>query len=177
MSIPSILNALDYECHYPAHFRALLKTSIPSDPYIQVNPIDSDVPVKIGLVWKSNPKNDLGKDKSIDLELFREIGCSFYNLLPEKVDCNFLVQTFPIVSLMDTAKIIADLDLVISVDTVVLHLAGAMGKKVWGLLPEHADPRWGETNTTPWYPTMRLYRKTTDWRDLIQEVKKDLNNV
>jgi len=173
MSVPSILNELDYEFHYPAHFKALLKTEIPNDPYIQVESVNT--PLKIGLAWKSNPKNTLGKDKSIELELFKEMNCSFYNLLPEKTDCDFLVQTHPITNLLDTAKVIANLDLVISVDTVVLHLAGAMGKQVWGLLPEHADPRWGDNHETPWYPTMKLYRKTTDWRDLVKTVKEDLN--
>lgn len=172
MSVPSILNELDYECHYPAHFRALLKTQIPNESYLQVESIN--VPVKIGLAWKSNPKNSLGKDKSIELELFRELGCAFYNLLPEKTDCEFLTQTHPIVNLMDTAKIIADLDLVVSVDTVVLHLAGAMGKKVYGLLSDQADPRWGDNPETSWYPTMKLYRKTTSWNDVIKQVKRDL---
>ncbi len=61
---------------------------------------------------------------------------------------------------------IAALDLVISVDTAVAHLAGALGRPVWMLNRTDTDWRWGDTGeTTPWYPTMRIFRQTTqfDW--------------
>ncbi|HEY3899605.1 MAG TPA: tetratricopeptide repeat protein [Chthoniobacter sp.] len=77
----------------------------------------------------------------------------------------------------DTAALIANLDLVISVDTAVAHLAGALGKPVWTLLPFVPDWRWGlEDETTPWYPTMRLFRqpKLGDWDSVIQRVKEEL---
>ncbi|MCS6765209.1 MAG: hypothetical protein MO847_01720 [Candidatus Protistobacter heckmanni] len=66
----------------------------------------------------------------------------------------------------DTAALIAELDLIISVDTASAHLAGAMGKPVWILLPETADFRWPlERADSPWYPTARLFRQTAhaDW--------------
>ncbi|PKL77315.1 MAG: hypothetical protein CVV27_05895 [Candidatus Melainabacteria bacterium HGW-Melainabacteria-1] len=67
--------------------------------------------------------------------------------------------------LYDTACLIQQLDLVISVDTAVAHLAGALGKPLWLLLPSGCDPRWGQANSTPWYPTARLFRQQTllDW--------------
>ena len=62
---------------------------------------------------------------------------------------------------LDTAHVINTLDLIISVDTSVAHLAASLGKPVWLMLPEAADWRWGMTgDTTPWYPTMRLFRQT-----------------
>jgi hypothetical protein len=77
----------------------------------------------------------------------------------------------------DTAALIAELDLVISVDTVVAHLAGALGKPVWILLPFHPDFRWlrGRTDS-PWYPTAHLFRQTYngDWGDVIDQVSREL---
>ncbi|AMN42108.1 TPR repeat-containing protein [Rhodoplanes sp. Z2-YC6860] len=81
-------------------------------------------------------------------------------------------------SFNDTASIIKQLDLVISVDTSVAHLAGAMGKPVWILLPFHPDFRWlRETTESPWYPSARLYRQTKDgdWTDVLAAVARDLN--
>jgi len=77
----------------------------------------------------------------------------------------------------DTAAAIAHLDLVISVDTAVAHLAGAMGKPVWVLLPYYADWRWMlERDDTPWYPTMRLFRQTQPehWHSALRQVAQAL---
>lgn len=77
----------------------------------------------------------------------------------------------------DTAALCALMDLVISVDTSVAHLAGALGRPVWVLLPVEPDWRWGlERDTTPWYPRMRLYRQTAlkDWGDPLDRVARDL---
>ena len=73
----------------------------------------------------------------------------------------------------DAAAIVKELDLVISVDTSVLHLAAALGKPTWGLLCQHADWRWLEDrDDSPWYPTLRLFRQTKmdDWPELMGRV-------
>ena len=73
----------------------------------------------------------------------------------------------------DSAALVANLDLVISVDTAVVHLAGAMGKPVWTLLPFAPDWRWLlDRDDSPWYPTMRLFRQPTrgDWESAIAKV-------
>jgi ADP-heptose:LPS heptosyltransferase len=80
----------------------------------------------------------------------------------------------------DTAAVIENLDLVISIDTSVAHLAGAMGKPVWVMLPYAADWRWFlNRDDSPWYPTMRLFRqeKQGDWKTVLQRITKELHKV
>jgi ADP-heptose:LPS heptosyltransferase len=74
----------------------------------------------------------------------------------------------------DTAAAIMQMDMIISIDTCVAHLAGALGKTVWTLLPYSADWRWLlDRSDSPWYPTMRLFRqpRPTDWASVIEDVR------
>lgn len=80
----------------------------------------------------------------------------------------------------ETAAVVANLDLVISVDTAVAHLAGAMGKRVWTMLPFLADWRWMRgREDSPWYPTMKLFRqeKVGDWTGVVERVGVELEKV
>jgi hypothetical protein len=77
----------------------------------------------------------------------------------------------------DTAAVVNRLDLVITVDTALAHLAGALGRPVWTLLPYAPDWRWMyQREDSPWYPTMRLFRQTTpgDWPKVIARVRAAL---
>jgi ADP-heptose:LPS heptosyltransferase len=77
----------------------------------------------------------------------------------------------------DTAALIANLDLVIAVDTSVAHLAGALGKPVWLLLPLSPDWRWLlDREDSPWYPGMRLFRQERlgDWQPVVERVQRAL---
>jgi len=79
----------------------------------------------------------------------------------------------------DTAALIENLDLVISVDTAVAHLAGAMGKPVWMLLPFLPDWRWMlGRDDSPWYPTMRLFRQPDrgNWGAVFDNIRDELKN-
>ena len=90
-------------------------------------------------------------------------------------DLDALIQDYG-----DTALLLDSLDLLISVDTAVAHLAGALGKPVWLLLPEVPDWRWGlEGETTPWYPSMRLFRQTRrrDWAGVMARVAEALEHL
>jgi hypothetical protein len=84
------------------------------------------------------------------------------------------------VDLAETAAVVATLDLVITTDTCIAHLAGAMGKPVWILLPQPADWRWMErVETTPWYPTARLFRQSApgQWAALVERVASELTTL
>jgi hypothetical protein len=82
-------------------------------------------------------------------------------------------------SLMETAALIQNLDLMISVDTMIAHLAGALARPTWTLLPHAADWRWRQDiETCEWYPTMRLFRQTHpgEWDGVVRRVRDALEN-
>ncbi len=148
---------------------------------------------KVGLVWAGEPKNYRDIYRSTILETFLPLSkiknVLFYSLQKDKgseqaknppkgmkiVDLMDEVQDFS-----DTAAIIENLDLVISVDTAVAHLAGALGKPVWTLLPYAPDWRWMlNREDSPWYPTMRLFRQPAsgDWKSVIDKVAGELKSM
>jgi hypothetical protein len=132
----------------------------------------------VGLCWQS-----VGRTKVIPLKLlvplFHLPGVHFYGL-GESSQIEAECSAFGIFNLggdiESTAGAIAALDLVISVDTMVAHLAGSLGAPVWLLLNYVPDWRWGITGEdTPWYPTMRLFRREScGWEALVQRVKAEL---
>lgn len=142
--------------------------------------------IKVGLVWAGGPKAKNDMVRSCPWECFAQLaqaaGVSYYSLQkgPSSADTARLAERLPLTDLggalsdfADTAAAIASLDLVISVDTAVAHLAGAMGKPVWVLLPRAPDWRWLlDRDDSPWYPTARLFRqqRTGDWPELLQRV-------
>lgn len=147
-------------------------------------------PLRVGVVWRGNPKHANDSNRSMPFETFRRLfdleDCTFVSLQvgpneresevtrhhPHCVDPTAQINDFT-----DTAAIVENLDLIISVDTSIVHLAGAMGKPVWVLLPYAPDWRWMlERNDSPWYPTMRLFRQTAvgDWSTVLAEVEREL---
>ncbi|MEG4494686.1 tetratricopeptide repeat protein [Microcoleus sp. D3_18_C4] len=140
--------------------------------------------LKVGIVWSGNPKNSQNNVRSIPLNLLAKLldipGADFYSLQKEiTADDRALLQqiavtdlSFYLHDLADTAAVISALDLVISVDTCVAHLAGALGKPVWILLCFVPDWRWMlQREDSPWYPTARLFRQSTagDWEGVLQQ--------
>jgi hypothetical protein len=82
--------------------------------------------------------------------------------------------------LAETAALVATLDLIITTDTCIAHLAGAMGKTVWILLPHLSDWRWMQRiETTPWYPAARLFRQRSpgDWAGVMERVVEELSEL
>jgi Flp pilus assembly protein TadD len=153
---------------------------------------DDKSKIKAGLVWAGRPEHKNDRNRSCCLEIFYPLaelsGISFYSLQkgcaaeeakkpPEGM--KLIDYTEDIHNFSDTAAFIMNLDLVISVDTSVVHLAGALGKPVWTLLPYAPDWRWLlNREDSPWYPTMRLFRQPSpgDWDSVILKVKNELLN-
>jgi hypothetical protein len=144
----------------------------------------------VGLVWSGGRVHDNDANRSIRLSAFaplldlpdisfvslqhdvREEDVSFLNAQPSVFRFEQKFRNFA-----DTAAVIASLDAAIAVDTAVAHLAGAMGKPLFLLLPFAADFRWlRERQDTPWYPTARLYRQTafSNWNNAIADLGQDL---
>lgn len=146
---------------------------------------------KVGVVWAGNPEHSDDHNRSIPLEVFSLLfdvqGVEWISLqLGEAAQeaaqgtWNILDFSEELSDFAETAGIIDNLDLIIAVDTAVAHLAGAMGKKTWLLLPYVPDWRWGlECEQTPWYPTMHLFRqqKKGDWQEVIARVKTALRSL
>jgi hypothetical protein len=137
---------------------------------------------RIGLAWAGNRSYAGDAERSVPPALLTPLleveGVTFVSLqvgaapLPGLIDWTAELRDFA-----DTAALIAALDLVISVDTAVAHLAGAMGRPVWLLNRSNTDWRWGLQRTDcAWYPTLRQFRQRRlgDWRGVIAEVRAAL---
>ena len=165
-----------------------------SEPYIFASG-DGSIPVlksagkqSIGLVWAGNPRHANDRNRSCSLAdfspLFEQSNLIWYSLQVGsrasefRSSPNHLVDLSPhLTDFKKTASAIHALDLVIAVDTAVAHLAGAMGKPVWILLPYAADWRWLTNRCdSPWYPSAHLFRQPTpgNWPSLINMVSDAL---
>ena len=173
--------------------------AVPSNvPYITLpdRTLDERLPtykskLKVGLVWSGNPRHDNDHNRTCGLKAMIPllsvpgIGCyslqvgpaaseiEKLGLLPLIPDLGSSLQDFG-----DTAATLVHLDLLVSVDTAIVHLAGALGRPVWTLLPFAPDWRWLlNRDTSPWYPTMRLFRQTRpgDWSSVVSELKRYLS--
>ena len=197
----SPLPPVDYQCSLmslPAAFKTTLET-IPCDiPYLYADPQRVErfrqiqgprVRPRVGLVWSGNPLQSNDRNRSVALSRF--IAClprefEYYSLQKEVRDPDAAklrssrdvgIRELPLNSFLDTAALLETLDLVVSVDTSVAHLSGAMGKKTWVLLCYLPDWRWlWGRKDNPWYPSATLYRQPApnDWESVMSEVKADL---
>lgn len=139
---------------------------------------------RVGLVWRGNP---VPAHRSASLDILEPLlalqppGCELQwvslqkDLKPEELERleragNVLILDKELVSFDETASVVDALDLVISVDSAVAHLAGALGRPAWIMLKVGADWRWlSARGDTPWYPTLRLFRQQTlgDWQPVV----------
>jgi hypothetical protein len=146
--------------------------------------------LRIGLAWAGNPRYKADRARSMQLAtllpLLRAADATWISL--QKGDAAEQLAGLPgdicvcdgsshDDDLAETAALVAGLDLVITTDTCIAHLAGAMQKPVWILLPHLADWRWmQQTHTTPWYPSAQLFRQKSpgDWAGVIDRVSQVL---
>jgi len=197
----------DFDIHCPLLSLPLVfgttLESIPSKiPYITVDSMlvqkwgekvqHDNSKLRIGLAWDVAHREDKLHLRSCPLELFSPItqfdDITFYSLqkaaAAEQVknppkDMKLIDYTEEINDFSDTAAFIENLDLVISVDTAVVHLAGALGKSVWTLVPFVPDWRWMlKREDSPWYPTMRLFRQPSpgNWDAVIVRLLEELKH-
>lgn len=121
----------------------------------------------IGVVPSGRPTHENDAQRSLDAE-------NAQRLL--SVGCDLRPQATGARDFLDTARIIADLDLVISVDTAIAHLAASMGKETWVLLPaKGCDWRWlRERSDSPWYPAVKLHRQRTTWTEVVDGLQAEI---
>lgn len=161
--------------------------------------LSEDKNFKIGICWQGNSQyrtqflRQAVAAKSLNVKTFEALskieGVSLYNLQKvngveqlDELNGIMEIKTFGTDfdeshgRFMDTAAVMKNVDLIITIDTSIAHLAGGLGVPVWNLLPEPADWRWMLIDYTPWYPNMRLFRQPTqgDWESLMEIVAREV---
>jgi Tfp pilus assembly protein PilF len=195
------LREFDYHCplmSLPLAFRTELPTIPAPDRYISSEPdkvvawqsrLDSRTKPRVGLAWSGNPRHGTDHLRSIDFDVMRSLlhpEFEWFSLHREvrDRDAEVLASSTDIhhfgaeMDFVETAAVIELMDLVISVDTSIAHLAGAMGKPVWILLPIVPDWRWLlDREDSPWYLSARLFRqdKAGDWCTVVKAVHSALS--
>ena len=195
----------DYQCpllSLPLVFKTNLDTIPNPSRYINLNNypnkimewkagLGSKLKPRVGLVWSGNPHHKNDHNRSIllrDILPFLPNQFEYVSLQKEvrevdklTLDSNPHILNFAghLNDFLDTAALIDNLDLVISVDTSVAHLSAALGKETWVLLSHVTDWRWLlDREDSPWYPSMKLYRQTSigNWNSVLDRVKSDLSS-
>ena len=170
----------------PHVFRTSIQTIPTQIPYIHILPrtFPASSTIRVGLVWQGS---DWDLRRSVPLQLFAEFeriaGVTLHivqrgrALLKRPIGFGIDSGTD---DLYDAARTIAALDLMVTIDSMPAHLAGAMAVPTWVLLHSHCDWRWMENRTdSPWYPAMRLFRQKDpdDWPPVIAHVKQELERA
>jgi tetratricopeptide (TPR) repeat protein len=178
----------------PVAFGTTVNTIPAEVPYLHANPQEARrwserLPpgLRVGIAWSGAPWHYNDRRRSIPTELLtplREVGdVSFVSLQLRPLASaggsgfTYIDISSALTDFADTAAVMANLDLIITVDTAVAHLAGALGLPVWIMLPFAAEYRWLlEREDSPWYPTARLFRQPLpgDWRSVIGRVTQEL---
>jgi hypothetical protein len=189
----------------PPSGRAATASTIPGDvPYLTADPalkeqwrreLAAAEGFKIGIAWQGSRDFRLDRQRSIPLAQFAPLarlpGVRLVSVQKGFGSEQVAMVDFPVIDLsgrldeaagafMDTAAVISGLDLVVTANTAIAHLAGALGVPVWLALNFSPDWRWLEgRDDTPWYPTMRIFRQTTfgGWRDVFERIANAAREV
>ena len=195
------LPEFDWQCpllSLPLAFGTELQNIPSAVPYLRVvwtppNWLQKECPtdLHVGLVWAGGAINVIDGERSLSLKalssLWQVKGVSLYSLQrgPVSMEADSIPLRFAGTApqtgdFADTAAAISHLDLIVSVDTSVAHLAGALGKPVWILLPVRSDWRWlKDRKDSPWYPSARLFRQSDegDWAPVIAMLVAELSRL
>ncbi|HVU37325.1 MAG TPA: glycosyltransferase family 9 protein [Opitutales bacterium] len=174
----------DWHCpmmSLPLAFDTTLATIPGRRPYLAADdPARTKGKKRVGLCWAGNPHYEDDYLRSLSIEQLKplfEAEVQFVNLKKGFRVAGMDNRVNDAKDFMDTAKIIAGCDLIISVDTAIVHLAGAMGRPVWMLNRLGSEWRWGVNPTrSPWYPSMKIFNQKLpiDWSPTILEMAKEL---
>ncbi len=195
LSLPSVfettVDTVPWPGAYLAADPALAKQKRVSFPNFR-NLHPGERSLRVGLAWAGNPRYKADAQRSMELNallpLLRRHGVTWISLQkgPAAEQLTTMNETVLLwdgssedEDLAETAATMATLDLVITTDTCIAHLAGAMAKPVWILLPHLSDWRWMQrVETTPWYPTARLLRQQSsgDWDGVVNRALRDLDD-
>ena len=166
--------------------------AVPNEmPYINISPTEvADNKPRVGVCWSGNPNHVNDRNRSMNFDFVRSWlgldGIDFFSLqIGDKAgEGKGAPRLQPMPSkpedFLDTARFIGSLDLVITIDSAIAHLAGALGKTVWLLLPFAPDWRWMlSREDSPWYPSVMLFRQTAagDWGYPVEKIFKKLLNI
>ncbi|MGE5478299.1 MAG: FkbM family methyltransferase [Bacteroidales bacterium] len=184
MELPRVLSLglADLGCHAP-----YLK--VPAEPKLRRKAQMQGF--RVGIVWAGNPAHDNDAQRSVTVERFLplmrhpELRLIGLQKGVRAADAAELADILPnldadLTDMGATAAVLEELDLVITVDSAVAHLAGALGRPVWMLTPYAPDWRWGgQGEDTPWYPSMRLLRQPApgDWDSVFRRIDIDLGDM
>ena len=161
----------------------------PDDALRWAKKLDTPAAPRVGIAWAGRPNHQMDHKRSLPLAAlqamvdFKGVHWVSLQMGPRAQEADAMPQALaaPLAQssdFADTAALISHLDLVISVDTAIAHLAAGMGKPVWLLLPSVSDWRWGrDDNTTCWYPSVRIFRQlasNNDWAAVIDGVRLEL---
>jgi hypothetical protein len=182
--VPNVEYDVDVELgELPHVFRTTL-TNIPAEvPYIFVEPavLRGDKRFRVGLIWESGDWNTRRSVPFSEIQRLAHLPVIDWHILQREAWRAGWDGKLGVISggdnPLDDARVMRALDLIISVDTMTAHLAGALGQRTWTLLPYDADWRWMlEREDSPWYPTMRLFRQKEEgrWDAVIDEVARAL---
>ena len=187
---PDVEYDVDLELNeLPYVFRSTLD-DIPAEvPYLNVEsavlpPEGKNIQSRIGLIWQSGEWDASRSIPFSTVQRLANVPGVEWHVLQRDADRAGWDGKFGVISggdnPLDDARVMRALDLVISVDTMTAHLAGALGRETWTLLPFHADWRWMKDRAdSPWYPTMRLFRQQRegDWNLVMEEVTNELTRT
>lgn len=186
----------------PQRLGVTASTVTPRQPYLRADDArrqgwrsrltqDADPRPRVGLVWGGRPSNEYERRRSLPWQAVQSLlavpGLRWVSLQtgPRRADLDALPEPLKPLALTedalgsfaDTAALLAELDLLVSVDTAYAHLAGATGRPVWVLLPRPCDWRWClQDERSPWYPSARLFRQALpgQWAPVIEQVRAAL---